>query len=77
LKANKVNLFVSSVLFDFWYNSPNFLDTPHICDTSRLTVNKLLNLNCLILHVTSCHVSSGILKRTQPKNNPVLWYDAV
>jgi hypothetical protein len=28
LKANKVNLFVSSVLFVFWYNSPNFLDTP-------------------------------------------------
>jgi hypothetical protein len=30
LKANKVNLFISSVLFVFWYNSPNFLDTPHI-----------------------------------------------
>jgi hypothetical protein len=30
LKANKVNLFVSSVLFIFWYNSPNFLDTPCI-----------------------------------------------
>jgi hypothetical protein len=30
LKANKVNLFVSSVLFVFWYHSPNFLDTPHI-----------------------------------------------
>jgi hypothetical protein len=29
LKANKVNLFVSSVLFVFWYHSPNFLDTPH------------------------------------------------
>jgi hypothetical protein len=28
LKANKVNLFVSSVLFVFWYHSPNFLDTP-------------------------------------------------
>jgi hypothetical protein len=28
LKANKVNLFVSSVLFVFWYYSPNFLDTP-------------------------------------------------
>ena len=25
LKANKVNLFVSSVLFVFWYHSPNFL----------------------------------------------------
>jgi hypothetical protein len=30
LKANKVNLFVSSVLFVFWYHSPNILDTPHI-----------------------------------------------
>jgi hypothetical protein len=38
LKANKVNLFVSSVLFVFWYHSPNVLDTPHICDISRLRV---------------------------------------
>jgi hypothetical protein len=30
LKSNKVNLFVSSVLFVFWYHSPNFLDTPGI-----------------------------------------------
>jgi hypothetical protein len=30
LKANKVNLSVSSVLFVFWYHSPNVLDTPHI-----------------------------------------------
>jgi hypothetical protein len=30
LKANKVNLFVSSVLVVFWYHSPNILDTPHI-----------------------------------------------
>jgi hypothetical protein len=30
LKANKVNLFVSSVLFVFWYHSPNILDTPRI-----------------------------------------------
>jgi hypothetical protein len=28
LKASKVNLFVSSVLFVFWYHSLNFLDTP-------------------------------------------------
>jgi hypothetical protein len=28
LKANKVNMFVSSVLFVFWYHSPNVLDTP-------------------------------------------------
>jgi hypothetical protein len=30
LKANKFNLFVSSVLFVFWYHSPNILDTPHM-----------------------------------------------
>jgi hypothetical protein len=30
LKANTVNLFVSSVLFIFWHNSPNVLDTPRI-----------------------------------------------
>jgi hypothetical protein len=28
LKASKVNLFVSSVLFVFWYHSRKFLDTP-------------------------------------------------
>jgi hypothetical protein len=28
LKVNKVNLFVSSVLFIFWYYSPSLLDTP-------------------------------------------------
>jgi hypothetical protein len=31
LKANIVNLFVYSVLFDFWYHSSNVLDTPRIC----------------------------------------------
>jgi hypothetical protein len=30
LNANNVNLFVSSVLFVFWYHSPNILDTPRI-----------------------------------------------
>jgi hypothetical protein len=38
LKANKVNLFVSSVLFVFWYHSPNFLDTPHITVLFRYIV---------------------------------------
>jgi hypothetical protein len=32
LKANKVNLFVSYVLFVFWYHSWNLLDTPRIDD---------------------------------------------
>jgi hypothetical protein len=29
-KVNKVNLFVSSLLFVFWFHSPNFLDTPRM-----------------------------------------------
>jgi hypothetical protein len=33
LEANKVNLFVSSVVFVFWYHSPNFLDTPRKLQT--------------------------------------------
>jgi hypothetical protein len=28
LKDNKVNLFLSNVLFVFWYHSPNVLDPP-------------------------------------------------
>jgi hypothetical protein len=39
LKANKVHLFVSSVLFVFWYHSLKGLDTPHICNISWLRVN--------------------------------------
>jgi hypothetical protein len=38
LKANKISLFVSSVLFVCWYHSPNVLDTPYICNISRLRV---------------------------------------
>jgi hypothetical protein len=38
LKANKVNLFVSSVLFVFWYHSPNGLDSLHIYNISWLRV---------------------------------------
>jgi hypothetical protein len=44
LKANKVDLFVSSVLFVFWYHSPNVLDTLHICNISWLRVNIVLNI---------------------------------
>jgi hypothetical protein len=44
LKANKVNLFVSSVLCVFWYHSPNVLDTLHICNISWLRVKQLLNV---------------------------------
>jgi hypothetical protein len=38
--TNTLTLFVSSVVFVFWYHSPNFLDTPHIYDISRLRVNQ-------------------------------------
>jgi hypothetical protein len=40
LKSNKFNLFVSSVLFVYWYNSPNVLDTP-----GNVKYNKKLNVN--------------------------------
>jgi hypothetical protein len=39
LKANKVNLFVSSVLFVFWYHSPNFLDTPRSIESVPVRQN--------------------------------------
>jgi hypothetical protein len=37
--TNQVTLFVSSVLFVFWYHSPKILDTLHICNISWLRVN--------------------------------------
>jgi hypothetical protein len=37
--ANKVNLFVSSVLFVFWYHSPNFLDTLRNTVRCRMIAN--------------------------------------
>jgi hypothetical protein len=43
LKANKVNLFVSSVLFVFWYHSPNCLDTPRI-DIKRSCTSDTMTL---------------------------------
>jgi hypothetical protein len=39
LKANEVNLFVSSVLFVFWYHSPNFLNTPHTSQIQGHPIN--------------------------------------
>jgi hypothetical protein len=54
LEANKVNLFVSSVFFFFvfWYHSPKFLDTPHICHISRLRTKR----NNLTQRVQQRHV---------------------
>jgi hypothetical protein len=46
LKANKVNLFVYSVLFVFWYHSLNVLDTPRI----------IISLSVVQCHYWHCEV---------------------
>jgi hypothetical protein len=56
LNANKVNVFVSSVLFVFWFHSPNVLDTPHICNISRLRVN------CTHIIVQECNAGGRELR---------------
>jgi hypothetical protein len=40
--TNKLTLFVSSVLFVFWYHSLNVLDTLHICNISWLRVKLIM-----------------------------------
>jgi hypothetical protein len=45
LKANKVNLFVSSVLFVLWYHSPNILDTLRIWSKAR-------NFNVVYIYIS-------------------------
>jgi hypothetical protein len=46
LKANKVNLFLSSVLFVFWYHSPKYLDT--LC----ITLQEIRNISmCSLLQL--------------------------
>jgi hypothetical protein len=69
LKANKVKLFESSVLFVFWYHSLNVLDTPRICNISRLRVKCIITntMHCLFLvywikiplHVSGIYSSSS------------------
>jgi hypothetical protein len=57
LKANKVNLFVSSVLFVFWYHSPNFLDTPRILPLFVAVIDlSLLGTlqNCYLVETNVC-----------------------
>jgi hypothetical protein len=65
LKANKVNLFVSSVLFVFWYHSPNVLDTPHICNISWLRVNESesILLDYVLQKPSSTTSSTAIMQR--------------
>jgi hypothetical protein len=50
LKANKVNLFVSSVLFVFWYHSPNFLDTPSPLQAFASTKTFPMNYRLTCIH---------------------------
>jgi hypothetical protein len=63
LKANKVNLFVSSVLCVFWYHSPNILDTLHICNISWLRVkdiqvrDKHITVHTLIFEINESNLT--------------------
>jgi hypothetical protein len=45
LKANKVKLFVASVLFVFWYHSPKLLDTPRISEYTLLLSSLAFRIN--------------------------------
>jgi hypothetical protein len=62
LKANKGNLFVSSVLVVFWYtHSPNFLDTPRTyiaCRVSSVAQQPKSGPNCLV-EFASSHTVNG------------------
>jgi hypothetical protein len=60
LKANKVNLFVSSVLFVFWYHSPNFLDTPSTI-FKKISLCSSLNMEDQILLTNQPTPSSIVL----------------
>jgi hypothetical protein len=54
LKVNKVNLFVSSVLFVFWYHSPNFLGTPRMI---LMLTNSYLQIEMIYLSFRAQHGS--------------------
>jgi hypothetical protein len=66
-------------MFVFWYHSPNVLDTPHICDISRLRVNSVegngrhwwpLGLKVSI-HVPSLASESGRASGSNESNSSV------
>jgi hypothetical protein len=61
LKANKVNLFVSSVLFVFWYHSPNFLDTPRTCKLFTDSGFHFSGVQCYPLHQCDHRCESAAL----------------
>jgi hypothetical protein len=65
LKINRVNLFVSSVLFVFWYHSPNFLDTPRtilaVKSAATFTkADKTTNVDVSTLYVGSLCLSESV-----------------
>jgi hypothetical protein len=64
LKANKVNLFVYSVLFFYWYHSPKDLDTSHI---NHLQLPPILTtyISCTILILASRSSMPLFLKRSR------------
>jgi hypothetical protein len=59
LKANEVNLFVSSVLFVFRYHSPNFLDTTY-----------KQSVKCIPCEEPILHTSKGKAISLQPCTGP-------
>jgi hypothetical protein len=61
LKANEVNLFVSSVLFVFWYHSLNILDTPHMYPHVSQIVHIKINTQ-FTFKLRKSHVQLGRIK---------------
>jgi hypothetical protein len=63
LKTNKVNLFVASFLFVFWYHSPNVLDTPRISGLAGLAVvhKRLLDGGWLCAAIFTPPVASEVI----------------
>jgi hypothetical protein len=55
LKANKVNFFVSFVLFVFWYHSPKFLDTPYILLISHFYFVPILRMSGPVPAISHIH----------------------
>jgi hypothetical protein len=73
LKANKVHLFVSSVLFVSWYHSPNCLDTPRTYDVSDWKGKAVANTSCDIYRPFVFHHHSKQFKvRLNTNCNPLL-----